>query len=438
MTEKKVPPVPVLSVLALLFLGNVLQAQDTPAPPANPSDIHPSGTHPSDIHPLDKLTFKIVVFGPSDSIFIWWGHAGLIVEDRFTNYARIYDWGIFSYPGESFVRSYALNKIRYRCGVSPARWDIEANIAEDRDVVVYTLDLEPSKKEAILHYADNNVRTENCWYVYHQFRDNCSTRIRDLIDMGTGGQLRNHFENMPGRLTLREHMRRFTWYSPFYDWFLGFLLGRGIDRNSTMWEEMYLPLEVGRNIEGFSYIDDSGAERKLVTNMEIVNKTKNRRAVLDAPRNEIPRTLMAGLAIALLPVLARLLQRKRPLAGRVLLGISHSVVGLALGIAGTVLLFASRVPERDYMRSNINLLYANPLALAVIPLGIMAALGRKVTAGAKFSPNAGLRAWWLYICAACAASALINVLPFLRQHNLPTLALIFPVALVLSLPERYS
>jgi len=385
---------------------------------------------------MDKLIFKVVVFGPSDDIFIWWGHAGLIIEDTSINYARIYDWGIFEFPGDSFIRSYALNDIRYRCGMSSARWDIDDNIAEDRDVVVYTLDLEPARKEAILRYASNNVLPENWWYVYHQFNDNCSTRIRDLVDMGTGGQFREYSENNRGRFTLRGHMRRFSWYSPFYDWFLGFLLGRGIDRTSTMWEEMYLPVELGRNIEGFSYTDDSGAERKLVTSVEIVNESKTRRAVLDAPRSEVPRTLAAGLGIAALPALSRLLRRKRPLAGRVLLGISHSVVGLAFGLAGSVLLFASRVPERDYMRGNINLLYANPLLLVAIPLGVFAALGKKISIGAQFSASAGrcLRLMWLYVCAACVVSALLNALPSLRQHNWPTLALVFPAALALSLP----
>ena len=415
MTEKKASQPLVLAALILFFSGGFLEAQDLP-----PED------------PMDNLLFKIAVFGPSDEIFIWWGHAGLIVENMTTGFGRIYDWGIFAFDGDSFIRAYALDEIKYRSGVSPSIVDIENYIDEDRDIVLYTLDLDPSKKRAILDYADDNTLPANCWYIYHQFRDNCSTRIRDLVDMVPGGQFRKDFENAPGRFTFREHMRRFSWYSPFYDWFLGFLLGKGIDRDISMWEEMYLPVELGRNLVNYRYIDDTGARRKLVSDVEIVNKTKNRAAVLEAPRSQIPRTLATGLAVAALLMLVHLLRKKRPLAGRVLMGISHSIAGLALGIAGSVLFFASRVPERDYMRGNINLLYANPLVLAVIPLGVIYALG------AKFSLGAGrcLRVWWRYVCAACAVSALLNVLPFLRQDNWPTLALVLPIALVLSLPER--
>ena len=381
---------------------------------------------------MDNLRFKIAVFGPSDDIFIWWGHAGLIVENMSTGFGRIYDWGIFAFSGESFIRAYALNDIKYRCGLSPASVDIENYINEDRDIIMYTLDLDSSKKRAILDYADTNTLPANCWYIYHQFRDNCSTRIRDLVDMGTGGQFKESFENAPGRFTFREHMRRFSWYSPFYDWFLGFLLGRSIDRDISMWEEMFLPVELGHNIVDYRYIDDTGARRKLVSDVEMVNKTKNRTAILEAPRSQIPRTLATGITIAALLALVRLLRTKRPLAGRTLMGVSHSAAGLALGIAGSVLFFASRVPERDYMRGNINLLFANPLALAVIPLGVIYALGAKFSVGAVRC----LRIWWRYVCAACVVSALLNLLPFLRQDNWPTLALVLPVALVLAMPER--
>jgi len=407
LTEKKASLPLILAALFLFFSGGFLEAQDLPP------------------NPMDNLLFKIAVFGPSDDIYIWWGHAGLVVHNLTTGYGRIYDWGIFSFPGDSFVRAYALNEIKYRCAVSPSIVDIENYIAEDRDIVMYTLDLNSAQKKTILDYADNNTLPENSWYVYHQFRDNCSTRIRDLVDRGTGGQFKEYLENAPGRFTFREHMRRFTWYSPFYDWFLGFLLGREIDRNISVWEELYLPVELGRSIADYTYIDDTGARRKLVTNVEIVNQTKNRTAVLDAPRSQLPRALATGLAIAALLALVQLLRTKRPFAGRVLMGISHSAAGLALGIAGSVLFFASRVPERDYMRGNINLLYANPLVLAVIPLGIMMALGGKIA-------DRCLRVWWRYVCAACVVSALLNVLPFLRQDNWPALALVFPVALVLS------
>ncbi|MDR2478760.1 MAG: DUF4105 domain-containing protein, partial [Treponema sp.] len=188
--------------LLLFFLCAALGADDAP----------PGGALPQTENPFDKLIFKAAVFGPSDEIFIWWGHAALIIDDP-DGSARIFDWGIFSYPGDSFPKAFALNQIRYKSGVSQARWDIENYIKEDRDIILYTLDIEAAQKEAVLRYAENNVQPENCWYIYHQFKDNCSTRIRNLVDIGTGGQFQKTYNAAAGRFTLREHMRRFSWYS---------------------------------------------------------------------------------------------------------------------------------------------------------------------------------------------------------------------------------
>ncbi|MDR1908982.1 MAG: DUF4105 domain-containing protein, partial [Spirochaetaceae bacterium] len=170
---------------------------------------------------VDDMIFKVAVFGPSDEIFVWWGHAALLVENTRWGYSRIYDWGIFSYPGNNFLWDFLRGRVRYKCTVDIL--DMTAYLDEDRDVTVYTLDLDAEGKEAILNYAQNNVLPKNCYYDYHEFRDNCATRIRDLIDLGTGGQLKERLAAAPGRFTLRQHIRRFTWFRPFSGRLLDFL-----------------------------------------------------------------------------------------------------------------------------------------------------------------------------------------------------------------------
>ena len=166
----------------LIFVLSLAHAQENPSP-------------------TDDLVFKMAVFGPSDEIFIWWGHAALIVENTRWNFSRVYDWGIFTYPSDSFLKDFIREQVRYECTVGPL--DLDMYIDEDRDITIYTLNLDRKGKEVILAYAENNVRPENCYYDYHEFRDNCATRIRDLIDMGTGGHFKVAFESTPGRFSVR-------------------------------------------------------------------------------------------------------------------------------------------------------------------------------------------------------------------------------------------
>jgi len=186
----------------------------------------------------DYLLFKLAVIGPSDQIFIWWGHAALIVEYTQWNFSRVYDWGIFTYPSDSFLKDFIGEKIRYKCTRDVL--DLEPYINEDRDIIVYTLNLDRKAKQTIMAYADNNVLPDNCYYDYNEFSENCATRIRDIIDMGTGGRLKAAFDNAPGRFSIRQHVRRYTWFRPFSDWFLSFMMGQNLDEKITVWDEMFL------------------------------------------------------------------------------------------------------------------------------------------------------------------------------------------------------
>jgi hypothetical protein len=287
--------------------------------------------------------------------------------------------------------------------------------------------LDTDRKEEILSYAENNVLPDNCYYDYHEFRDNCSTRIRDIIDMGTGGQFQAQFSNTPGRFSIRQHVRRVTWSKPLSDWYLDFLMGRDLDRPVSAWDEMFLPVEIGRNIAGFRYTDDSGNERSLVRSVEILNSTKNWPPILNKPLTTWPFHLVFGLILAAFLLFIKKMRVKFPLAGRIAWGTSQSLMGLFFGAAGSVLFFGLFLMPYDYIQQNMNILFINPLLFAAFPLGIFAAAGKPRCLKSEKS----LRILWTCVFVAGIIAILVGLLPGLHQQNKSALALILPAALVL-------
>jgi hypothetical protein len=371
---------------------------------------------------------KLVVYGPSDEIFIWWGHAAIIVEYE-DGAAFTYDWGIFDYPGDDFLAAFFQDQVRYRSAKSYTRTDMASYFAEDRDIVAYTLDVDEAGTEAIIAYAEENVLPENCWYDYDDFTDNCATRIRDLVDLGTGGQLRVWAEAQPGRFTFRQHIRRFMGFHPWVDWYTGFLMGRTLDRGITAWDEMFLPVELGRHIRDFSVTEADGQQRKLVAHVELVNQTKTRQPVLNAPPEEFPRSFIAGLVLALFFVwAARNDKHKRP--GRVTSGILQSAAGLFFGLSGLAALLAPVLAGNEYLARNNNVLFVNPVFLLAVPLGILSAQGKPVRFGAKTIPaEKALGVLWRYMLLAVFAALLANLFPSVRQANGSAVVFTLPVAL---------
>ncbi|MCL1958468.1 MAG: DUF4105 domain-containing protein, partial [Spirochaetes bacterium] len=322
----------------------------------------------------DNLTIKIAVMGPGDQLYFWWGHIALMIEDSSNNIGYFYDYGIFSFDNDNFFYNFAFGRLLYSCGVSNAERNLNVYKRTNRDITIYTLDLPPETKIKIRDFAAQNVLPENSDYYYHHFKDNCSTRIRDIIDLATDGQFKEEFGNKITNFTLRDHVRRHTYFSPVADWFLNFLMGQVIDKPVTVWEEMFLPSAVGKRIEDFWYTDIHGKKRKLVSSVEIVNQAIGRPPVLEKPHKQWAWELLFSLILSVIFAFFFFLQKKNIKAGRVLAGVSMSLCGLFFGLMSLLLYFMNLFTNHDYTYQNINMIFCTPLLLVAAPVGICYAI----------------------------------------------------------------
>jgi hypothetical protein len=376
----------------------------------------------------DNLTLKIAVVGPGDQLYFWWGHIALIIEDSRTGRSYFYDYGIFDFNQENFFYNFALGRLLYRCGVSPTSWNMNVYKRANREVIFYTLDVSREAKIKVKELAEFNILPENREYYYHHFRDNCSTRIRDIIDLATGGQFLEQFENKPSRFTLRQHVRRHTWFFLPADWFLNFLMGQVIDTPISVWDEMFLPAEVGNWIENFWYTDENGEKRKLVSSIETVLTSEGRPMILDEPKRQWPFYLTFSLFLSVLFGFFFFLQAKGKSCGKISAGISMSICSLIFGIAGSMLYFMSLFTDHDYTFQNINMIFCSPLLLAGVPFGIIYAISNKNDLLIRCSFL--LRLLWLITVLGIIISLALRLLPWFYQDNNIDKILMLPIALV--------
>ena len=390
----------------------------------NYSHVHPQeGTEK---HLIDDINLHVVIYGPGDELFIWWGHVALIVEYTLWDISQVFDWGVLDYPSNSFINALIRDEVRYK--VTEGFHDLQEYINANRDVTVYTLNLDRKAKETILSYAVDMTLPENCYYDYHDFRDNCSTRIRDIIDLGLRGQFKAAYGNVPGRLSYRQHARRFTWSKPASEWLLSFLCGQNLDKKITAWEEMFLPVEVARNIVDFTYHDDSGMEKKLVSSVEKINSSKMRPAILKEPARDWPFAFVAGLICACLLFFLQAQVKKNSKLCRILLNLSQSILGLFFGILGCFLFFCLCFVRIDYFHSNYNILFVNPFILVIVPLGVLASTNKTFL----INPERCLQIIWTYIFITCLIIFVLHLFPSYYQQNMSILGIILPVSFVLS------
>jgi hypothetical protein len=368
----------------------------------------------------EDLEVYLVTFGPGSAVVSWFGHTALVVEDRRLDQRRLYNYGMFSFD-EKILARYALGRLEFWVEGTPYVFETYRLYASDgRDVRLQRLNLSPERKLAVANALSVNALPENRSYLYHHYYDNCSTRPRDLLDRAVDGALRRA-GGKPGRMTLRDHTRRHTHVSPPMSVLLDFLMNDEIDKPITAWDEAFLPAELEALVDEATYVE-GGQTLPLVADRRLLFDAGRPPPPAEAPSYG-PWLLLIGVASGGAAVL---LSRWWAVGGsrlaRALLGIETALIGLVLGFPGTVLLLMWLVTEHTVTHRNENLLFANPLTLAALPLGVMLAFGSE-------RARRWLRGVWLILASSGLVGVSAKILPMLDQDNWRIIALVLPISL---------
>ena len=326
--------------------------------------------------PGEDLIIKVLIVGQGDPVYLWYGHAAIIVENIRTGRVTNYDYGVFDFRQDHFYRNFAMGRLIYGVMDTSLSSRIRQTQENRRNYTIYTLNIPDERRSALDLYLRTNVLPGNDSYLYHHYYDNCSTRIRDAIDFALEGAFKEWASTIPGKMSFRQHIHRFSGNHYIIDWGLSFLQGSTIDGQITLWDEMFLPQELEAAITSYTYTDSTGGIVPLVAGTDTKITYKDRPGIPDVREDIWYIPLVAGSLLgALLFILGRASGTGRRFAddlfstrrGMLFLYRFYTLLnGLLLtplGILGTVLLFMSLFTNHDVTFRNENLLLANPFTL---------------------------------------------------------------------------
>jgi hypothetical protein len=364
----------------------------------------------------EDLTITVLTFGPGDHPFYKFGHDAIWVHDAYAGEDGVYNYGMFSFDDPGILVKFFTGRFYYWLGREGVG-TLDEYREDNRMILSQELDLGPAEKVALVEKLDRNALPENRAYKYDYYRDNCATRVRDLVDEATHGRLRAASAG-PGRLSYRGHTLRMTWDAPVENLLLDFVMGPLVDRPITRYEEQFLPGELADAIRRTEVAGGDGALHPLVKQERFLWEPKRASSPVDPPTWI---GWMAGAGVGLgASLLALGLRAAASRAARVALGVLLAALGLFFGFFGTFFLAAWAFTDHEVGYRNENVLLSPPWALALAVAGI--ALAR----GSKWAP----RASWLLAAAAAASTlfALVSkALPWFSQHNARFLALTLPM-----------
>src|SRR5690242_7980746 len=172
-----------LFVAAALAWPAAAVAQDTRS--ASPAIV---GTDP--LHePGSNVTISLLTMGNGENVWELFGHSAIWIHDDVTSRDTVFNWGVFDFWQPHFLERYLKGNRLYSMGGDSMERILFEYRYWNRTVLAQELDLTAEQKDAILAAIRANARPENVNYLYDDFRNNCSTRIRDIFDRALGGAL---------------------------------------------------------------------------------------------------------------------------------------------------------------------------------------------------------------------------------------------------------
>lgn len=200
--------------------------------------LSPLSAQPTRLSEESEVTMVTIL--PGDPVYSMFGHSALRVHDPSQDLDRLYNYGTFDFDDPFFIPKFLYGHLRYFLSVASYRGALQVYEQQGRPVIEQRLNLSRDQRTALYHFLQTNAQPENRYYQYDFFFDNCSTRIRDALELALGDDVA--FGNRPNPDTsFRRLLDPYAADRPLLD--LGFDLGLGMpaDRSPSSREAMFLP-----------------------------------------------------------------------------------------------------------------------------------------------------------------------------------------------------
>jgi Domain of unknown function (DUF4105) len=207
-------------------------------------------------HPFSQnAQVSLLTCSSGEELYSLFGHSAIRVQDTTLHSDIVYNYGTFDFHTDNFYVKFTRGKLNYCLSLEEFR-DMEAAYTQEgRGMVEQVLNLSPNEKDQLLDLLEDNYLPQNRFYKYDFFYDNCSTRIRDIIQRA----VRTNYIATPHtnkKETFRQMLHNcvdkpMPWVGFGFD----LILGMNTEKIATPQERTFLPYELMYSLDAAKRTD---------------------------------------------------------------------------------------------------------------------------------------------------------------------------------------
>ena len=194
-----------------------------------------------------RARISLITCGAGEALYEAFGHSAIRISDPDQGLDVVFNYGVFDFNQENFYLNFAQGNMLYRLGISQTQDFIYSYRYYGRSVREQVLNLDSAERLAVFQFLDQNLLPENCNYLYNYFRDNCSTKIPQMLDSALGGRITWNHSQINGKTSYRSLIYDYTAFQPWGRLGIDLGLGAVIDGAIEGKDLNFLPFELEKS-----------------------------------------------------------------------------------------------------------------------------------------------------------------------------------------------
>lgn len=298
------------------------------------------------------LRISLLTVSPGQELYSVFGHSALRVVDSVSQTDIIYNFGTFDFNDPNFYSKFVRGKLLYSLSQETFQNFLYESEYFHRGVTEQVLSFSCTEKELIQSNLFENLQEENRYYKYDFLKDNCTTRLRDIIFNSTSKGSNNKFLVSKTTSTYRDYLHFYLNRAemPWTKLGIDLLLGLDSDHNMSVFESMFLPDYLLKGVGIAKWGDKNLVSEEKILLIDVQPKPEK------LPLWQTPMFLFSVISTFFLVLWMAKFKHSDLILNKV-----DFYLFLIVGIFGCVLSFMWFGTDHLSFRYNINLFWALPL-----------------------------------------------------------------------------
>jgi hypothetical protein len=310
--------------------------------------------------PGDTVAY-LLTCGPGTETYSVYGHSALRIVIPEKNQDYVYNWGVFDFDTPGFAWKFAKGRLDYMLVAQSLNSFLSVYLFEQRYVVSQKINLDPKEVRILVDLITENLKPENRKYRYDFFYDDCSTRIRDLLEQAVGEKLKYPPAETGKIPTFRVMVARYQNPFPWLRFGVDLIMGSTADKKAVFRDRMFLPIDLKNGLSE-TLVSRSGKMIPLLQNPEILVDFRSpvvKQNFFTAP------PFVFTLVITLVLILASLIKSRK------IIRYIDIAIYSVFSVLSVLMIFFNFFTDHLQMKWNLNIIWLNPLILICLIMLIL-------------------------------------------------------------------